>query len=311
MPHKADEDVVKFYYYWKKSPGGLANRNMRKTRKSMHLKKTHSENVSSYTCLYDLFVDVLSCDESEPSYPSKDNERCHHTSINEPQYYICQHCYCTKSKSWHHGGCDNTLLCDVCRIYFCKYGQMRVILSKSDPPIHILKNPSNLELLRQIDAGKCTIQNKIEDEQVESSDISESSDYESNLSEVEKFDTEIPKHYLDKFSLCEQVKCSNTIYNPSDASIQDISSLPTNANHFSPRTELLTNSYHKKSSDFQAIPDLCHLPNLHISSEIKFNDLHSLIQHDDTPNNLSSSNTSILQSLLQSSDEKPLTMRSV
>ena len=285
---------------------------MRKSRKSMHLKKTHSENVSPYTCLSDLFIDVLSCDETEQSSPSKDNEKCHHTSIHEPRFYICQHCYCTKSKSWHHGGSDNTLLCDACRIYFCKYGQMRGILSKSDPPLHILKNPSNFELIRQIDAGKCTIQNKIEDEQVESSDISESSDYESNLSEIEKLDSDFPKHYHRETSLCEQDNFSHIIHSSSDAGMQEIFSNSENATLLSQHTsELLVDKYQRKCPDFQANQKLCPLPNLQMSNELKLKEAQNMLQYDDAPKNLSSSNTSILQSLLQGSDEIPQTMRLV
>eukprot|EP00800_Vazella_pourtalesii_P007245 TRINITY_DN1963_c0_g1_i1.p1 TRINITY_DN1963_c0_g1~~TRINITY_DN1963_c0_g1_i1.p1 ORF type:complete len:704 (-),score=45.97 TRINITY_DN1963_c0_g1_i1:204-2315(-) len=305
LPHKAYEDVIRFYYYWKKSPGGLANRNMRKSRKSMHLKKT-SEKISPYTCLSDLFIDVLSCDDSEPSYPSKDNEKVNHISINEPQLYICQHCYCTRSKSWHHGGSENTLLCCDCRIYFCKYGQMRLILNKCDPPLDILKNASNFELIRRINAGECAVQNKNEDEQVESSDISESSDYESNLSEVEKLDSDLPKHYH------REIEQGNFSLTTSDASLQEISRIPRSSSLFLPNTsELHMNNCQQSSSVSQDNQEFFPFPSLQASSEFSLRDSQSFSHIDDTPKNLSSSNTSILQSLLQGSDEKPLKMRLV
>ena len=40
-------------------------------------------------------------------------------------YYVCTHCSTKESAGWHHAGPKKYLLCDSCRLYFNKYGEMR------------------------------------------------------------------------------------------------------------------------------------------------------------------------------------------
>jgi len=42
--------------------------------------------------------------------------------------YICAHCTSRESPSWHHAGPNRQLMCDECRLYYNKYGEMRQFL---------------------------------------------------------------------------------------------------------------------------------------------------------------------------------------
>ena len=53
--------------------------------------------------------------------------------------YCCRHCYSTASRSWHHCGVDKQILCDDCRIYFKKYGEMKSLPDSLEPPPQLLK----------------------------------------------------------------------------------------------------------------------------------------------------------------------------
>ena len=126
-----------------------------------------------------------------------------------------------------------------------------------------LKNASNFELIRRINAGECAVQNKNEDEQVESSDISESSDYESNLSEVEKLDSDLPKHYH------REIEQGNFSLTTSDASLQEISRIPRSSSLFLPNTsELHMNNCQQSSSVSQDNQEFFPFPSLQARKKI-------------------------------------------
>ncbi|KAI6655315.1 hypothetical protein LOD99_2150 [Oopsacas minuta] len=314
LPHKNFEEVIRFYYFWKKSPSGLANRNMRKSRKPMHLNKSHLEHILPYPCLSDLFVDVISSDESDSINLPKDIEKYDETSTKKSEFCICQHCYCSRSQSWHHGGSDNTLLCDTCRFYFCKYGLMRTIIDKGDPPLYILKDASTLELIKQINAGKYALQTKFVEEQGDSSEISESSDYESILSDVERFDTDILKaEYLTH----NQRLCSQNLFDSSIITeIKDIS-VSSDSNTYKQnklKQSLCIDHEPDRINDYQTqTQDLCPLDNLKISSELEQRSSQDCVNQIDISHvhEKMSTNTSILKSLLQSKDEKTLKLSNI
>ena len=293
---------------------------MRKSRKSVHLKKNHSDHSLPSPCLADLFVDVTSADECDPVEDTKFVGTVENTSYQESKYYICQHCYCSTSLSWHHGGVDNTFLCDNCRVYYCKYGQMRKIHSAIDTPLHILKDPNHLELIKQINEGRYSLQDKIFDHQRDFSDLSESSEYESNLSDVEKLDPDYLKvNSNNEFNeLVNRRKSKDILCNPnlvqgnkmatfsSNTSSTDLShkELPEDEEHSNVLDCLnLKNQSQIYSTmlNLQIPGNSVDVPN---ARELSFCNLHSPLQ-----DNSSDMNTSFLKSLLQSSDEKSLNIR--
>ena len=47
--------------------------------------------------------------------------------------------FSTESPNWHHVGKDKLLVCQICRVYFKKYGRMRPIENRIEPPSFIFK----------------------------------------------------------------------------------------------------------------------------------------------------------------------------
>ena len=293
---------------------------MRKSRKSVHLKKKHSEHSLPSPYLADLFVDVTSADEGDPVEDAKIVGNVDNISYKESKYYVCQHCYCSTSLSWHHGGVDNTFLCDACRLYYCKYGQMRKLYTVIDPPLHILKDTNHLELIRQINEGRNTLQGKIFYNHRDFSDLSESSDYESNLSDVEKLDPDYLKvNSLSVFN--ESINTRNskdTFCNLNLIEGNKVSSFSSrrlftgeiqkNVSHDEEHKNIIDClSITHQNQNYSSIINLQIQDNtkeIQNPRELSSSNLQSPLQ-----DNFSDMNTSILKSLLQSSDEKSLNLR--
>ena len=114
---------------WKKTPSAINSRpHKRGRRHSVLSRKTRS--TKSKTSPASEFIDLSSCSEDEPD--SEDSER-------DLSLYACRHCYSTKSPNWHHVGKDKLLVCKICREYFKKYGRMKPIECKAEPPPYIFK----------------------------------------------------------------------------------------------------------------------------------------------------------------------------
>ena len=278
---------------------------MRKSRKSVHLKKNHSEHPLPSSCLADLFIEVTSADECDSVENVKTVGSLENSTDLSSKYYICQHCYCSTSHSWHHGGIDNTFLCDTCRVYYCKYGQMRKIYTSTDPPLHILKDTNHLELIKQINEGRSTLQGKIFNHRRDFSDLSESSDDESNLSDGEKLDHDYPFNEPGNIRNTKNTFCNTSIFE--SCKIPPISS-----------GRLINDNIHRKKSHHDEHTKSIDCLNLSYQNQECSNmnlqmpnpcdqsscNLHSPLQ--DGPTDV---NTSILKSLLQSSDEKSSNIR--
>lgn len=122
-------ELVYYYYIWKKTPTAINSRpHKRGRRHSVLCRKTRSTKSKSSAASE--FVDLSSCSEDEPD--SEDSER-------DLSLYACRHCFSAKSRNWHHVGKDKLLVCEECRIYFKKYGRMKPIESRADPPSFIFK----------------------------------------------------------------------------------------------------------------------------------------------------------------------------
>ena len=99
---------------------------------------------------------------------------------------ICQHCYSSGSQAWHHGGMDNLLLCDVCRIFYCKYAQMPKMPNIADLPLHILRDITNKDLILKINEDRFLMDDISAKSTREISESSDYSDSDSFLSDNER-----------------------------------------------------------------------------------------------------------------------------
>ncbi|XP_028393686.1 arginine-glutamic acid dipeptide repeats protein-like [Dendronephthya gigantea] len=127
LPEKETGDLVEYYYIWKKTPSAMSSRPHRRRRHNVLRRRncTRSTKTSSSE-----FVELSSC--SEDDYDSEDSDK-------DFSLYCCRHCYSSKSRSWHHGGYERSILCSTCLEYFKKYGVMRKLEGPRNPPEHMFK----------------------------------------------------------------------------------------------------------------------------------------------------------------------------
>eukprot|EP00795_Rhopilema_esculentum_P007172 gene7172-12838_t len=129
LSDRKTSELVHYYYVWKKTPTAINSRpHKRGRRHSVLCRKTRS--TKNKTTPASEFLDLSSCSEDEPD--SEDSER-------DLSLYACRHCYNTKSPNWHHVGKEKLLVCKECREYFKKYGRMRPIECRTEPPSYIFK----------------------------------------------------------------------------------------------------------------------------------------------------------------------------
>ncbi|KAI1714709.1 GATA zinc finger domain-containing protein [Ditylenchus destructor] len=153
--HQRDQ-LVGFYYLWKKSreatrPKPLRKNNMASVGRRSNKPNNFSgngngtgggmpRNASSKSVLTALsttdmeFVDYASASETE---------------AEQVEERACHHCYSSKSKDWHHAGRDRQLMCTECRLFYKKYGQLRPVDRPATVPPCLFKSarqsPTNYE----------------------------------------------------------------------------------------------------------------------------------------------------------------------
>uniref|UniRef100_A0A8C5NG35 Arginine-glutamic acid dipeptide repeats protein n=1 Tax=Gouania willdenowi TaxID=441366 RepID=A0A8C5NG35_GOUWI len=135
LPHKETAELIKFYYYWKKTPEAASCRAHRRHRRQPVFRRIKTRTASTPLNAPSRppaseFLDLSSA--SEDDFDSEDSEQ-------ELKGYACRHCFTTTSKDWHHGGRENILLCTDCRIHFKKYGELPPIEKPVDPPSFMFK----------------------------------------------------------------------------------------------------------------------------------------------------------------------------
>jgi len=137
LPHKSTEELIEFYYLWKKTPEGLQSRAgyRRAPKRSMYNSKCPREQSDN--------------ESSEDDNNSIDSQITEH---------ICRNCYSRTSTDWHHGGQSGVMLCGDCRVYYKKYGFDKVILDR--PP-----TPPELVRLREEQNQKATLEDDIKYEE--------------------------------------------------------------------------------------------------------------------------------------------------
>ncbi|CAG5099253.1 Oidioi.mRNA.OKI2018_I69.XSR.g16383.t2.cds [Oikopleura dioica] len=120
LPRKDTAELIEFYYLWKKTSEGLSVRNKyrRAPKKSMYNMKSQ----------YPRERPVANSSEF-----SDDDNNSIDSQIDEDSH-ICRNCYTVKSSDWHHGGKENYMLCNACRIHYKKYGTPKVCVDRPETP---------------------------------------------------------------------------------------------------------------------------------------------------------------------------------
>ncbi|EDV24312.1 uncharacterized protein TRIADDRAFT_57654 [Trichoplax adhaerens] len=121
-------DLIEFYYHWKKTKGATNAKAYRKHRRN--IRRQRAPRATKIRNNKSELPDLGSASEDGLTGEEGDRDR---------RLYCCRHCYSTTSRSWHHSGVDKQLLCDDCRIYFKKYGEMKSIPDSVEPPAQLLK----------------------------------------------------------------------------------------------------------------------------------------------------------------------------
>ncbi|CBY24184.1 unnamed protein product [Oikopleura dioica] len=129
LPRKDTAELIEFYYLWKKTSEGLSVRN--KYRRAPKVSQT---DLSCYL--------IKSMYNMKSQYPrerpvANSSEFSDDNSIDsqiDEDSHICRNCYTLKSSDWHHGGKENNMLCNACRIHYKKYGTPKVFADRPETP---------------------------------------------------------------------------------------------------------------------------------------------------------------------------------
>lgn len=148
-------ELIEFYYHWKKTPAGMDTRAIRRQKKQQHIKTARqyfklqqdpSQELGKsclilvYSCLCHNFMCRWGVLSRRGWREWRDGKRysvcwgifCCNSLLLLLFFtfsdYICAHCSTRESPSWHHAGPNRQLMCDECRLYYNKYGEMRQYL---------------------------------------------------------------------------------------------------------------------------------------------------------------------------------------
>ena len=127
LPHRETAELVEFYYLWKKTPGAAQNRPRGRRPRPAVFKRAKAGKGGKSNRNEDDPDDLSSCSEEEPD-EMEDEENTNGSSgekNGELSPYYCRHCYTTNSSDWHHAGSQKLLVCNECRIFFKKYGELQ------------------------------------------------------------------------------------------------------------------------------------------------------------------------------------------
>ncbi|XP_055332001.1 arginine-glutamic acid dipeptide repeats protein-like isoform X2 [Paramacrobiotus metropolitanus] len=117
LPHHTTAELIEFYYQWKKTPAG--NKLMKSVRKPPRRPTNMMRRMRgrpNRTTLSSDFVDLN---------PSSDEDRESEESDKDLSTYQCSNCNATESKDWHPTTNKSAILCNDCRLFFKKYGELR------------------------------------------------------------------------------------------------------------------------------------------------------------------------------------------
>ncbi|KAK3749169.1 hypothetical protein QZH41_010363, partial [Actinostola sp. cb2023] len=141
LSHKKTNELVEYYYVWKKSHSALSSRPHRRRRHTFSVERRTQEVVEVF--LTSLVIDLTSC--------SEDDDESDESTERDLRLYCCRHCYSSDSRSWHHGGNNKVILCTDCRVFFKKYSKLPPIEDDRKPPPYMFKT----EFKEMIDDEAC------------------------------------------------------------------------------------------------------------------------------------------------------------
>ncbi|XP_054159163.1 arginine-glutamic acid dipeptide repeats protein-like isoform X2 [Oppia nitens] len=132
LAHKETADLVEFYYLWKKTPQAATTRPHRRHRRQCVLRRVRtSSSTGNANNKTNLNVTQNNNDYMDDESGSDDEESDDSDSITVG--HMCSNCLATASKEWHNtntnpvvvsAGKENTMLCNECKIYQKKFGEL-------------------------------------------------------------------------------------------------------------------------------------------------------------------------------------------
>ncbi|CTQ86435.1 Egg-laying defective protein 27 [Caenorhabditis elegans] len=131
LPHHSREQLVSYYYLWKKTPEATKPKQAARRVNPTSIKRPTKEKVKASRPTSTEYLDFDSASESD-------------VENNGPSGRACHHCYGAESKDWHHA--NGLLLCTDCRLHYKKYGQLRQIANRpSQVPACLFKRSNSDE----------------------------------------------------------------------------------------------------------------------------------------------------------------------
>ncbi|PIC45052.1 hypothetical protein B9Z55_005204 [Caenorhabditis nigoni] len=115
LPHHSREQLVSYYYLWKKTPEATKPKQAARRVNPTSIKRPTKEKVKASRPTSTEYLDFDSASESD-------------VENNGPSGRACHHCYGAESKDWHHA--NGLLLCTECRVHYKKYGQHRHVANR-------------------------------------------------------------------------------------------------------------------------------------------------------------------------------------
>ncbi|EFP07332.1 CRE-EGL-27 protein [Caenorhabditis remanei] len=115
LPHHSREQLVSYYYLWKKTPEATKPKQAARRVNPTSIKRPTKEKVKASRPTSTEYLDFDSASESD-------------VENNGPSGRACHHCYGAESKDWHHA--NGLLLCTDCRLHYKKYGQLRHVANR-------------------------------------------------------------------------------------------------------------------------------------------------------------------------------------
>uniref|UniRef100_A0A8R1E3T0 GATA-type domain-containing protein n=1 Tax=Caenorhabditis japonica TaxID=281687 RepID=A0A8R1E3T0_CAEJA len=131
LPHHSREQLVSYYYLWKKTPEATKPKQAARRINPTSIKRPTKEKVKVSRPTSTEYLDFDSASESD-------------VENNGPSGRACHHCYGAESKDWHHA--NGLLLCTDCRVFYKKYGQLRQVMNRpSQVPACLFKRSNSDE----------------------------------------------------------------------------------------------------------------------------------------------------------------------
>ncbi|CAB3404808.1 unnamed protein product [Caenorhabditis bovis] len=128
LPHHSREQLVAYYYLWKKTPEATKPKQTTRRVNQTVIKRPKNEKTKVSRTTSTEYLDFDSASESD-------------VENNGPSGRACHHCFGTESKDWHHA--NNLLLCTTCRVHYKKYGQLRSVEKPATVPACLFKRANS------------------------------------------------------------------------------------------------------------------------------------------------------------------------